>query len=205
MPERFRCVLLFGPPGVGKGTQGRILGRVPGFFHMASGDMFRAVDADSELGRKFMEFSSKGLLVPDDLTVECWREYMDKQIASGNYDSERDILLLDGIPRSVQQIRLMDDYISVLRVVHLATPDIDLMVKRMKRRAEKENRHDDADESVIRKRFEVYKQETAPLLAIFEPNIVVEIKATAAPVEVLRNILDALTPVYTESFKNPLE
>lgn len=205
MSERHRSVLLFGPPGVGKGTQGRILGQIPGFFHMASGDMFRSLDKQSELGQQFLEYSSKGLLVPDELTVQCWQQYMDKQIAAGVYSPERDVLLLDGIPRSVNQIKLMDDHIDVLRVIHLAATDVDQMVRRMKKRAEREGRHDDADEGVIRKRFEVYRQETAPLLAIFEPQIVVEVKAAGTPVAVLKNILDALAPMYKEHFGNPLE
>ncbi len=65
MAGLYSSVLLVGAPGVGKGTQGELLGRVPGFVHMASGDIFRSLEKDSELGRKFHEYSSQGLLVPD--------------------------------------------------------------------------------------------------------------------------------------------
>src|SRR5262245_46307142 len=73
---RYPCVLLFGAPGVGKGTQGKLLGQVPGFVHMASGDIFRSLDRSSELGRKFQEYSSKGLLVPDEVTVSVWKAHV---------------------------------------------------------------------------------------------------------------------------------
>jgi len=205
MAERYRSVLLFGPPGVGKGTQGRILGCIPGFFHMASGDMFRSLDKQSELGQQFMEYSSKGLLVPDDLTIKLWLQYMQEQIDADTYNPQRDLLLLDGIPRSVEQVKLMDDHLDVLRVVRLTASDVDGLVQRMVKRAKRENRHDDADESVIRKRFDVYKQETLPLLGIFEPQIVAEVNAEGTPVEVLSNVLTALLPVYNEQFGNPLE
>ena len=68
--RRYKTVLLFGAPGAGKGTQGKILGKVPGFYHLACGDVFRSLDMGSELGSKFMEYSSRGELVPDALTIE---------------------------------------------------------------------------------------------------------------------------------------
>lgn len=205
MSERYRCVLLVGPPGVGKGTQGAILGCVPGFIHVASGDMFRSLDKQSSLGRKFYEYSSKGLLVPDDLTVELWKQFMEQRIACGKYKPHRDLLILDGIPRSVHQVDLMKELVGVLCVVHLTTPDVDQMVVRMKKRAAREGRHDDADEQVIRRRFEVYKSETAPLLAKFSKEQVCDVTATGTPIDVLMNILKELAPMYRKQFGNPLD
>ena len=69
MAKRLKTILLFGAPGAGKGTQGKILGRIPGFFHLSSGDMFRALDPNSDLGQRVTSYSSKGELVPDDLTI----------------------------------------------------------------------------------------------------------------------------------------
>ena len=74
MHDRYQTVLLFGAPGAGKGTQGKILGLVPGFFHLACGDVFRSLDVNSELGKEFLEYSSRGELVPDSLTIEMWRQ-----------------------------------------------------------------------------------------------------------------------------------
>ena len=70
MPNKYPSILLIGPPGVGKGTQGTILGCIPGFFHLATGDMFRSLDKDSEIGMEFARYSQQGLLVPDFLTVK---------------------------------------------------------------------------------------------------------------------------------------
>ena len=69
MEETFRSILLFGPPGVGKGTQGKILGMVPGFFHLSVGDVFRSIDIGSDDGKQVYQYSSQGQLVPDELTV----------------------------------------------------------------------------------------------------------------------------------------
>ena len=78
MPTSYPSILLIGPPGVGKGTQGKILGSVPGFFHLATGDMFRALDKESEIGLEFTRYSTKGLLVPDFLTVKLWQQHVEQ-------------------------------------------------------------------------------------------------------------------------------
>lgn len=204
MACRYKTLLLFGPPGVGKGTQGKLLGQIPGLRHVATGDMFRSLDPDSELGRKFAEVSARGELVPDELTIKCWQNYMQELIDAGGYDPHRDLLMLDGIPRSIAQADAMDPYIDVLKVIHLRCVDVDEMVARMKRRAQMEGRPDDSDESVIRHRFRVYESETEPVLSHYDPSIVEGVNAVGSPVEVLKNILQAIVPVYDNSFGNPL-
>ena len=200
----YSSVLLFGAPGVGKGTQGELLGRVPGFVHMASGDIFRSLDKDSELGRKFHEYSSQGLLVPDEVTIEVWRDHVQRRVEDGSYQPEVELLVLDGIPRNTAQCTALDAYIDVLRVVHLKAPDIDVMVDRLKKRATKQGRTDDADESVIRRRFRVYEEETAPVLGYYEAKLLTEIDAIGLPAEVLMHVLQAIVPVYARRFGNPL-
>ncbi len=204
MTDRLRTVLLFGPPGAGKGTQGKLLGAIPGFVHMASGDIFRTLDRESRLGKKFLQYSSQGLLVPDEMTIEVWRDYVDRQIETQVYRPAFDLLVLDGIPRNVAQAGVMARHIQVLRVVHLRPPGIDEMVERLKGRALKEGRHDDADEAVIRRRFEVYEKETSPLLAYYDADMICDISALGSPAEVLQKILDAIVPIYSAHFANPL-
>ena len=114
MPRRYKTLLLFGPPGVGKGTQGKLLSNIPGLRHLATGDMFRSLDPASELGRKFHDVSSRGELVPDELTIACWQKYVCGLVSGGGYAPSRDILILDGIPRSVTQAEAMDEHIDVL-------------------------------------------------------------------------------------------
>lgn len=204
MAGKYRCVLLFGAPGVGKGTQGKLLGRIPGFVHMASGDIFRSLDKSSPLGKKFLEYSTKGLLVPDDVTIEVWQDHVGRQVAEGDYRPDLDLLVLDGIPRSVEQCKSLDKHIEVLRVVHLSAPSVDEMVERLKARAQKEGRQDDADESVIRRRFEVYDAETAPILGYYDSSLVSDVVAVGLPAEILMNVLGAIVPVYRGGFGNPL-
>jgi adenylate kinase len=86
-----RTYLIFGAPGSGKGTQGRALGTLPGFFHCACGDVFRSIDTRTSLGKAFVEYSSKGQLVPDEITVELWqlsiRHFIDSRQFKPIFDS----------------------------------------------------------------------------------------------------------------------
>ena len=194
MSTRYPSILLFGPPGVGKGTQGQILGSIPGFFHLATGDMFRSLDKESEIGMEFTRYSSQGLLVPDFLTVRLWLQHVEQLIARELYNPEVDVLLLDGIPRSVPQAESMKEYIDPRMIIHLVCEDLSEMVRRMQKRATEQGRPDDADESVIRKRFEVYSEQTAPVLACYDDSIISDIDALGTQAEVLLRVLSAVLP-----------
>jgi adenylate kinase len=186
---RYRTILLFGAPGSGKGTVGKALGAIPGFVHLACGDVFRTLDASSSLGRVFVEYSSKGLLVPDDVTVALWKEYMDSQITLHSFTPERDILVLDGIPRNVAQAKIVEQHIKVERIFHLVCSDEALMFQRLRRRALKENRLDDASEDVIRRRWGVYEEESRPILDFYPANLIQQVDAIGSPVKVIHTIL----------------
>lgn len=196
--HRFRAVLLFGAPGVGKGTQGRILGAIPGLFHLSSGEVFRALAPDSPAGRQVSHYTDRGELVPDELTIQIVRNALDSAVADGQFIPHTDVLLLDGIPRNLRQAEILDEWIVVLRVIYLACSDDRAMVKRLQGRALKEGRPDDTDETVIRRRFEVYRQETAPVLAHYPQELLHRVDALPSPAEVLREILDDLIPVLKE-------
>lgn len=202
--QRYKTILLFGAPGVGKGTQGKILGHIPGFYHLACGDVFRSLDMTSDLGRNFLEFSSRGELVPDELTIAMWKQNIHAQTVLSIYKPTQDLLVLDGIPRNLTQARALDPYLEVLNVIHLVCRDVDAMVMRMRRRALKENRLDDADEKVIRRRFDVYKKETAPVLEHYPQNIVHEVDAIGSPAVILQRVLDIVAPIQDAHFRNPL-
>ena len=203
--KRFRTVLLFGAPGVGKGTQGRILGTIPGFYHLSCGDVFRSIDIGSPEGKLIYQYSSRGELVPDELTIRIWRKGLDGRIGVSDYKPREDLLILDGIPRSPQQAELVKEHLQVLRIVHLVCADEEAMIHRIKRRAIRENRYDDANEEVIRRRFEVYHRETQPVLACYPQEIVSPIDAIGSPAEVLRNVLDCLIPIQNEHFRSGWE
>lgn len=192
---KYRAILLFGYPGCGKGTQGEVLCGMPNLLHLAMGDIFRALDKQSDIGQEFLSYSTKGLLVPDELTVRVWKRHVDKLAADGAFRPDYHVLLLDGIPRTPSQVEYLRPLIEVLRVIHLGIEDQNILVNRLKGRALKSDRPDDADESVIRKRIEVYEAETMPVLNALDKNLITNINADQPPLAVLRDIAEALTPV----------
>ena len=188
---RYVTYLVMGAPGSGKGTQGKVLGSVPRFFHCACGEVFRSLDLRTPLGKKFIEYSSKGLLVPDDLTVELWRTKIEAQVLEAEFKPDIDALVLDGIPRNVNQAKLMERLIDVKQVFHLSCPNRDELVRRLRKRAIKDNRLDDANEEVIRKRLLTYEEETKPVLN-FYAGLVTTVDALQPPVKVLQDIISAI-------------
>ena len=195
---RHPTILLFGAPGVGKGTQGMILGQIPGFYHLSCGDVFRSLNISSPEGREIYQFSSRGQLVPDELTVKIWKKSLLGHIAISRYKPPDEILVLDGIPRNPNQIELLKDTINVLHIIHLVCADVDKMVDRIKRRAIRENRADDANEDVILARFDVYRRESEPVVNAYPTEIISQIDAMDSPPEVLVNVLQRLIPVRNQ-------
>ena len=192
---KYNTILLFGAPGAGKGTQGKILSTIPNFFHCACGDVFRNLRIDNELGRIFIEYSSRGELVPDDATIRLWNKSISGSISTGSFNPEKDTLVLDGIPRNVHQAEMLQDSLNVRSVFYLTCSDFNKLVERLQRRALRENRLDDANLSVIRNRLETYESETKPVLDFYGPNLVHTIDSTQTPVNVLRDILRTVAKV----------
>lgn len=190
---KYRTILLFGAPGSGKGTQGKILGTVPRFFHCSCGDVFRSLDTRTPLGQKFLEYSSRGELVPDDVTVQLWKVRIDACVEARQFKPDIDFLVLDGIPRNPTQAKLMDELIVVEHVFHLSCPDRAKLVERLRKRAIKDNRLDDASDEVIRRRLQTYADETKPVLDHYGKELVHEIDATFPPIVVLKNVVDIVT------------
>jgi adenylate kinase len=190
---KYQTFILFGAPGSGKGTQGRTLGSIPRFYHCPCGDVFRSIDTRSKVGQAFLEYSSKGQLVPDDITVELWKEAIDAAVDTHKFKPDIDILVLDGIPRNVSQAKIMDELIDVKRVFHLSCPNRDALFARLKKRALKDNRLDDANEEVIQRRLATYETESKPVLGYYGQERITCIDATESPAKVLMHILESLT------------
>lgn len=189
---RLKTLLIFGAPGSGKGTQGRTLGTIPGFYHCACGDVFRSLDVESKLGREFLKYSSTGKLLPDEMTVELWSHWITRIVESGLFQPSRDVLVLDGIPRNIEQAKLMEDLIDVQHIFHLSCPNRDKLITRLKNRALKENRLDDANEEIIRKRLSVYEEESKPMLHYYQKLSKHDIDASLSPLQVLYQILNGV-------------
>jgi adenylate kinase len=189
----FRTYLIFGAPGSGKGTQGKALGLIPRFFYCGCGDVFRSLDTRTKLGQAFIYYSSRGELVPDEICIELWKESINNAVESHRFKPELDTLLLDGIPRNLGQAELMASLIDVRKVFHLSCPDRSKLVERLKKRALKDNRLDDANESVIHKRLQTYEIETKPVLSYYGSSLIHTIDATQTPARVLWEILGVIT------------
>jgi adenylate kinase len=189
---QYRTFLLLGAPGSGKGTQGKILGAIPRLFHLSMGDVFRALDTRTAIGQKFVEFSSRGQLVPDEITMGLLRAHIGHLVGIHSFKPDIDALVLDGVPRNVQQADLMKDMIDVRKVFHLSCPDREQLIVRIRKRALKENRFDDANEETIRRRLATYEAESKPLLDFYGAKIVRTIDATYPPVHVVRDIVTSI-------------
>jgi adenylate kinase len=186
---KYRTILLFGAPGSGKGTQGRILGTIPGFFHCACGDVFRNLTVESRVGRIFVEYSSRGELVPDEPTIELWRQSIAANTQSGRFRPDQDTLVLDGIPRNLPQAEILKDTLEVVAIFYLRSTNLESLVQRMQRRALKENRLDDVNLDVIRQRLKAYEKETKPVLKFYGRQLVHRINADQTPARVLGDVL----------------
>ena len=188
----YRTVLLFGAPGVGKGTQGKILGTIPNFFHCACGDVFRSLKHDSNIGKIFLEYSSRGELVPDEPTIQLWREFINASTKTGRFRPENDTLVLDGIPRNENQAEILKETLSVVSIFYLKCTQVDELIERLQRRALKENRLDDANIDVIRTRLETYERESKPVLDYYGEKLLHPINADQNPAKVAFDILSHL-------------
>jgi len=157
-------VVFMGPPGAGKGTQAAVLAKVLGIPHISTGDIFRANVAEgTELGKEAQRYMDAGEYVPDTVTNAMVRDRL-------THDDCRPGFLLDGYPRTVEQVAELDAMLrsagTELNVVVELTVDIDEVVSRLVKRAEDQGRADDT-EDVIRRRLEVYAEQTAPLLETY--------------------------------------
>lgn len=197
--HKLRAVLLFGPPGSGKGTQGKFLSSAGNHFHLSSGDIFRGLSPESAAGKLYYKYASKGHLLPDEATVQIWHHYVGGLIATNRYLPHQQLLLLDGIPRTVKQAEMMDKYLNILGIIVLDTDNLDGLVRRMKRRAIIERRMDDFDESVLKTRMQVYQKETVKLLKHYPSKLISKFNADQRPLEVLRDVLIHLSDLLSHS------
>ena len=183
-------LLLIGPPGAGKGTQAAKLAEAFNIPAVSTGDIFREnVKNETELGTQAKAFMDRGEYVPDSLTNALVRDRLTWADAENGF-------LLDGYPRTGDQVEELDSILSdagqSLNAVVLITADTDEVVRRLLNRAQEQGRADDT-EDVIRRRLEVYAEQTAPLINVYSKrNLVIEVDGLGAVAEVTARILEAL-------------
>ena len=191
--RKYRTILLFGMPGSGKGTQGAVLGQLPGLIHISCGDVFRKIPKYGALGREIMEFTSQGLMVPDDVTVRIWERHIQILEMQELLLADMHTLILDGLPRNYAQAERLDEVLDVVQIFHLKIDDTEKAADRLKARALRENRLDDMNEEVIRRRLQSYYDETYETLSFYDPRFIFDVDASQSPLDVLRTIIDRMS------------
>src|SRR3954449_4818589 len=141
--HKYRTILLFGMPGSGKGTQGAVLGQLPGLIHISMGDVFRKIPKYGRFGQEIAKYTSQGSLVPDDLTVRIWENHIRILELQELFLPEEHTLVLDGLPRNYAQAERLGSILNVVHIFHLHITDTDKATERLKARALRENRLDD--------------------------------------------------------------
>ena len=195
---KYSAVLLFGPPGVGKGTLGRFLASAGDQFHLSSGDIFRSLPSHSAAGKLFYEYAKKGNLVPDEVTIEIWQHYVKGLIATNAYDPQGQHLLLDGIPRTLGQAKLLDESILVKHIIVLESGTMDQLISQLQCRARKEGQIEGVDPKVINQRIESYRREIEPLLSFYPSYLISKVNGEQKPLSVLRDVLVRLSHILNK-------
>ena len=183
-------LLLIGAPGAGKGTQAGKLSAAYSIPAISTGDIFRHnVKNETELGKQAKAFMDRGEYVPDSLTNDLVRDRLAQSDAAAGF-------LLDGYPRTAEQVAELDSILATqgnkLDVVVQLTADTDEVVRRLLNRAIEQGRTDDT-EDVIRRRLEIYEEQTAPLTSVYaERGLLVTIDGLGEVEDVTGRILEAL-------------
>jgi adenylate kinase len=183
-------LVIMGPPGAGKGTQATLIAEHYGIPAISTGDMFRAMKtADTPLARQVREIMESGGYVSDDITNAIVADRL------AHEDCKRGFLL-DGYPRTLQQVQTLDDYLAQsqrpLNAVISLVADVEEVVARLLRRAVIDGRSDDNEET-IRVRLQVYAEQTEPLLEVYRSRgLLVEVDGHGEVQEVSERIFAAL-------------
>lgn len=189
-------LILFGPPGAGKGTQAKMLAEAKNLAHLSTGDILRGeVEAGTELGNKAKTIMDAGELVPDEVVVAM----IENKVAA--LQSEKDGFIFDGFPRTVAQAEALDKMLTkkdlqIDALVRIEVPEEEL-VNRLLKRAEEEGRSDDNEET-IRNRFRSYQEKTLPVARYYEENGHVAEVYGVGSVDEVRQRLDAVVE-YVEN------
>lgn len=184
-------LLLMGPPGAGKGTQAKLVAERLGIPAISTGDIFREnVAGQTELGQKAQRYMDAGDYVPDEVTNAMVRDRFAQDDAKAGF-------LLDGYPRTMDQVKTLDDMLAeyghAIEAVVVLEVDRDVLVARLLERAEVEGRTDDT-EDVIRRRQEVYAEQTAPLIDVYaKRGIVMRVDGSGEVAEVNDRVLEAIS------------
>ena len=183
-------LLIMGPPGAGKGTQAQRISEHYGIPAISTGDIFRAMKtADTPLARQLHAIMESGAYVSDEITIAIVAERLNEHDCAGGF-------ILDGYPRTLQQVKALDDFLAAdgreLDAVITLLADVDELVTRLLRRAQIQGRADDTVDT-IRRRLAIYGNETEPLLDVYrERGLLIEVDGLGSIDEVSARLFAAL-------------
>ena len=184
-------IILFGPPGSGKGTQAKFIVDRFGLIHISTGDLFRyALKNETPLGIEAKKYMDQGKLVPDNVTIEMLREKV-------NLHPDARGFIFDGFPRTIAQAEALDDFMQEedQRIDILLSLEVDEqeIVHRLLLRGKTSGRADDANEEVIKKRFRVYQEQTAPVFNYYnEQNKAVAVNGMGSISDIQQRLYQAI-------------
>ena len=191
-------IIIFGPPGAGKGTQAKKLADKYDILHISTGDLFRKEIGDkSELGQLAMDYINKGELVPDEVTIGMLKAALERHGSTFG-------VIYDGFPRTVDQAQALDvlleeDQDEIDLLISLKVEDSEI-ISRILDRGQTSGRADDQDEQIIRDRIEVYNSETQPVYAYYDAqDKAITINGMGTIDEVFERLTETIDQVTEES------
>jgi adenylate kinase len=192
-------LILFGPPGSGKGTQAQKLVEKYGIAHLSTGDMFRyELGNNTDLGQLAKSYMDKGQLVPDSVTIAMLKQRMES-------DQVKNGFILDGFPRTIAQAEALDGLlneknIKITTMLSLVVDEEEL-INRLLNRGKSSGRADDVNEAIIRKRLQVYKDETTPVYTYYDSQeLAVQVNGMGTIDEIFDELCLLIDDRYTTSF-----
>ena len=187
--QKYGAIIFFGPPGSGKGTQAKLLEQTGNFFHFSTGNIFRNLDPKTTVGKKVRGLIDKGNFVPDDLALELFDETLDDLIKKEKYNPNKQIIILDGIPRTLKQINHIKNKFYIQKIFYLKINEKLIIERITRKRTGMESRKDDKNVDIVKKRFKTYKKETLPVIKHFDKKIIIKIDGSKSVKEINKIIL----------------